>query len=298
MALIPPFFIDCVVAIGKRNPDGKVSWIASGFFYGFLVKKVDDVNDREWTVYLVTNKHVLRGQADLVIRVNPGGAESAQDFNMPLFETNGDQLWEGHLHNAVDVAVVPIDWNLLTNKGMKVSFFQGDEHALGVKKMQEVGLVEGDFAYVLGFPMGLGVGKRNTVITRGGVIARIRETQSKATEPFLVDATVFPGNSGGPVVSKPEIVSIDGTTSISSAHLLGVVASYVLYSDVAISQQTGQARVIFQENSGLSSVFTTDCIDQTIRRHKKVRTKKDLVKSGPTPTNVSEDEEVVSPIVF
>jgi hypothetical protein len=164
--------------------------------------------------------------------------------------------------------------------------------------MQDIGLVEGDFAYVLGFPMGLGVRKRNTVITRGGVIARIRETHERATEPFLVDATVFPGNSGGPVVSKPEIMSIDGTASISDAHLLGVVASYVPYSDVAISQQTGQARVIFQENSGLSSVFTTDCIDQTIRRYKKVRTQRDLIKSDPTPTNVPEDEEVVSPSIF
>jgi S1-C subfamily serine protease len=75
---------------------------------------------------------------------------------------------------------------------------------------------------------------------------------------FLIDANIFPGNSGGPVVTRPEISSIEGTKAIDKAALIGIVKSYLTYKDVAVSQQTGKPRVIFEENSGLALVETVD----------------------------------------
>ena len=46
-----------------------------------------------------------------------------------------------------------------------------------------------------------------------------------ANKEFLVDAFVFPGNSGGPVVSKPEALAITGTKSQDYAYLIGIVVS-------------------------------------------------------------------------
>ena len=34
MALIPPFFMDCVVAIGIESSGSGRQWVASGFLYG------------------------------------------------------------------------------------------------------------------------------------------------------------------------------------------------------------------------------------------------------------------------
>ena len=62
---------------------------------------------------------------------------------------------------------------------------------------------------------------------------------------FLIDVSVYPGNSGGPVVIKPVSIAINDTQSISRSALIGVVKSYVPYKDVAISKQTGNPRVIF-----------------------------------------------------
>ena len=56
------------------------------------------------------------------------------------------------------------------------------------------------------------------------------------------------------MVTKPEIVAIQGTKSVAASLLVGVVASYIPYRDVAVSQQTGRARVVFEDNSGLASV--------------------------------------------
>ena len=44
--------------------------------------------------------------------------------------------------------------------------------------------------------------------------------------------------------------------------LIGVMGAYVPYKDVAISQQTGETRAIFVENSGLSWVWSTNLLKE------------------------------------
>src|SRR5262249_25715689 len=153
---------------------------------------------------------------------------------------------------------LPVNYNELVGDGMKVAYFRSDDHVADVSAMKDLGVSEGDFVYVLGFPMGLIGGTRNTVIVRGGNIARIQDTLAGTSWLYLVDATIFPGNSGGPVVVKPEAFAIEGTKAQSRAYLVGIVQGYVPYEDVAISQQTGRPRVVFEENSGLGAVHPVD----------------------------------------
>ena len=81
---------------------------------------------------------------------------------------------------------------------------------------------------------------------------------------MLIDSFIFPGNSGGPVVTKPEQISITNTQSIMSSLLIGMVSSYIPYEEVAISEQTGKRRMVFQENSGLAVVVPIDVIQETV----------------------------------
>lgn len=119
--------------------------------------------------------------------------------------------------------------------------------------------------------MGLVGGPRSAVIVRHGVIARITDCQAGQSRSFLVDGYVFPGNSGGPVVTRPAVSGVIGTKVPGTAVLIGIVASYVSYQDVAVSQQTGIARVVFSENSGLTNVFPVDCIEEAVRRWEELR---------------------------
>lgn len=130
--------------------------------------------------------------------------------------------------------------------------------------MSSAGVSEGDTAYVLGFPMELAGEDRNYVVVRGGTIARIRDCLRNAAPSFLVDASVFPGNSGGPVVVRPEVVAVANTSPVNHALLIGIVAAYLPYQDVAISQQTQRPRVIFEENSALAVVYPVDAIEEAI----------------------------------
>lgn len=106
--------------------------------------------------------------------------------------------------------------------------------------------------------------QRNYVIVREGIVARISEMLEGKSSTFLLDSFVFPGNSGSPVVIKPEFTSIVGTKANRNSYLIGVVHGYRSYSDVAVSQQTHRPRIIFEENSGLAEVIPMDRVDETI----------------------------------
>lgn len=83
MALIPPTYPDCVVAIGIEKPDGSEKWVASGFLYGHVERHVDaDHVIRK--MYLVSNRHVLVGKKKVLLRFNPQGNEPARTYPAEL----------------------------------------------------------------------------------------------------------------------------------------------------------------------------------------------------------------------
>lgn len=259
MALIPPFFLDTVVAIGIPTGNEKIEWVASGFLYGDLIEK------NKYKIFLVTNRHVLEDHEIVYLRFNPEAAERAREYELVLKESNGTLNWFAHPDHNVDVAIIPIVASILREQKIRFAWFYSDKHVMDRTKANELGLTEGDGIFVLGFPMGLVGEERNFVIVRQGCIARIRDTLAGTSKEFLVDSTVFPGNSGGPVVTKPDAISIQGTKSIGAANLIGMVKAYVPYRDVAISAQTKQPRIIFEENSGLTTVIPIDFVIETVQ---------------------------------
>jgi S1-C subfamily serine protease len=262
MGLIPPFFFDCVVAIGKRGEKG-FQGMATGFLYGDFVKKIDEkVN--QYGVFLITCCHVVENKKEVYLRFNPQKIDDpARDYRLEL-ERDGRVIWLKHPKPEIDIAVVPINFELLKKENMQAAFFPSDSVAADIGKMNELGIMEGDGVYVLGFPLGIVGERRNVVIARSGSIARIRDTLSGETEEFLIDSLVFPGNSGGAVVSKPEALHIENTKSQRSSYLIGIVSSYVPYIEKAISEQTGMMRIVFQENSGLARVHPIDFVKEII----------------------------------
>jgi hypothetical protein len=274
MALIPPFFSDCVVAIGTDDDRGKRFWIASGFLYGVPSRA------REYDVYLVTNRHVLLGLDNAYLRCNPQADKPAREFHLTLFDDD-KPVWFAHPDDEIDIAAIPINFDLLVESGMQVAYFQADQHSATIDDLNALGVTEGDFAYVLGFPMGLVGQHRNTVIVRGGTLARVRDLLARTSKVFLVDAFVFPGNSGGPVILKPEAIAIEGTKPQLVPYLIGIVQAYVPYDDVAFSAQTGRPRVVFEENTGLTAVHPIDFVIETIRARRAPRLEQRIPPRAP-----------------
>jgi hypothetical protein len=280
-SLVPPFFLDCVVALGFSGPgmrDGAAVpevWhtVGTGFFYGRLAKDDPDPRKKQYHVFLVTAKHVVDDFRKLTagnpaihgvnVRVNPMDSQSVgAEFWIPLLDDKGNSTWVNNPYGR-DISVVRINGKVLIEKNDQFAFFTSDS-VLSVDKMRSLGISAGDGVFVLGFPMDMAGTQKNYVIIREGIIARISEMLDKASNSFLIDSLIFPGNSGGPVVLRPEVVSVTGTQTYGSAALIGVAVSVVNYTDSAASLQTGRTRITFEENSGLANVLPTDYIDEAV----------------------------------
>jgi hypothetical protein len=283
-ALLPPLFVNSVVAIGAVVPvvePGqalRLEWktVGTGFLYGYRVKNDPDVSQRRYEVYLVTARHVvqpfLMRNQDLSVRLNPTDATSnVREFAVVSRPPEGAETWFCHPVANVDVASVAINFNVVKEQGLEQAFVANDLHIAKREELSDLGVAAGDGVFVLGFPMGLSGIQRNYVIVRQGAIARLSEMLDHMSPSFLIDALVFPGNSGGPVVLRPDITSIVGTKSQPAAYVIGIVIAYRPYVDRAMSEQTNRPRVLFEENSGLAEVLPIDVAEEAIRAHRGLR---------------------------
>ena len=250
MSLIPPSFLDYVVALGipPSSAEDSVRFVATGFLYGYFADK-DNSGKRQYYPFLVTNRHVIQGANDLLVRLN--GRQSPVIWR-PKF-------WSTHPDPKVDVAIAPL--NLESNEAGR-SWFRNNSHLYFRDELQKVGFMEGDEVYTLGFPLGLAGDERNYVIVRQGVVARIRDWYDGQSNSFLIDALVYPGNSGGPVIAKPTMFSY--TQTRTHPKLIGMVSGYMPYQDFARSDQTGQVVSVSTQNSGLAEVVPIDKVNETI----------------------------------
>lgn len=266
MSLITPRFLDCVVAIGKDDSKGGVHWMGTGFLFGYKLPNVQYANDDIYSVFLVSNKHVLCNQDQIYLRFNPQGGQPAHNYPLQIVDGT-TKLCKLHPDDNVDVAVVNMPqtyFDNLVQNGVKPQFFRFDKDCYTTNGLRAEEISEGDNVYALGFPMGIVGNTRQYVMLRGGVIARIHDMLEGYSSDFIVDAPVFPGNSGGPVIIKPELTRIEGTKSHNESRLIGLVKTYITYKDIAISPQTGRPRVVFEENTGLTNVEPVDHIIETI----------------------------------
>ena len=261
MAIIPPQYLDTVVALGIKVNDGTFQSVGTGFLYGHPVG-IDVSDGEQWfKTCLVTNRHVIEGVEKLYARFNRPRHTASHPF--PLYTDDNSVQWTFH-PNSADVAVTPISVKFLEEQGIEFAVFQEGKHTLSRQQACDNEIGEGSGVFVLGFPLGLGRNEQNYVIVRQGIVARIQDWLQGYADDFLIDSSIFPGNSGGPVLTEPSDVHIIGTQSFMRCCLIGMVSSYIPYQEIAVSTQTGKQRMIFEENSGLGVVVPIDHIQETV----------------------------------
>lgn len=261
MAIIPSAFINSVVALGINLSGNKKHWIGTGFIVG---RKERD-NPTLSTYYLITNKHVITSVKELFVRFNSVEGSLVRDYPINLYDENETPLFSSHPNEATDIIAIQISPQQLIKDKSIWGSFDLDDHALTLDQMQSTGVEEGSLVYALGFPMNL-VDPIKVPICRLGCVSRITDAfiLKKEKPVFLVDAQTFPGNSGGPVINRPESASIVGTPTNPSANLIGILSSYIPYRETLFSRQTGRDRMVQEENSGLTIVHPVDRIKEVV----------------------------------
>jgi hypothetical protein len=239
-----------VVFLGKIDHEGKPQFYATGFLV--TVQNV---------YHLLTAKHIvvdmktgkLQDDEMLVFfNLKDGGiaARSIKDI-----KRSSGANWIFHKNAEVDIAIIPFGLDPQKDDVKVIPdnlFFLPDS------------LFELYDVFFLSYQPGVKFQRKVAPIIRGGTISIINEDKT-----FHIDAFAFPGNSGSPVFLKPSPIRFDEKgISIGGNQLggkfIGIIGEYIPYQEVAISTQTGRPRVVFEENTGLSKVWSVTFIREIL----------------------------------
>jgi S1-C subfamily serine protease len=259
MSTLSQRHLDSVVAIERADgvdEEGRQKYapLGSGVLVGRPVPPEDLEKEpaegvESLYLYLVTNWHVIEGHEEIFAKINAGG--TAQRFALGFEGKDGSPYWFSH--GSFDIAVTYIKAKILHAEDAEFIAIP-EKYWLTLEQMDQESVGLGDFVLVCGFPMGLSGTLKKFAIVRNGAIARLDEEILAEDNSYLLDCSVFPGNSGGPVFDRPD------AASGLPPRLIGIASGYLPYQDIAISVQTGNPRVTFEENSGLAAVVPVDAI--------------------------------------
>jgi len=261
MAIIPKPFIESVVSLGNRNNDGSISWIGTGFF---VIRKLKE-DKTQARPFLVTNKHIANRLDEMVLMMKEKGVERLKEIDAPIYDNNKNSLFVLHptMPESIDIAVLQLNAQFIKENNLEFPYFDIDEQAMSSSELLDNGVDEGSLVHMLGFPMGL-VEESGLPICRLGCVARISMNQISLNHNILVDIQNFPGNSGSPIIYRPELSFIEGTKNLSKSVLMGIIHSYIPYEELLISTQTKQIVEKRQENSGIALMHPVEYIRDII----------------------------------
>ncbi|WP_081962753.1 trypsin-like peptidase domain-containing protein [Paracoccus sanguinis] len=255
----------CTVRIEAVKPEG----ISVGTGFHFIS------NTSSGSVCLiVTNKHVVADAAEIKFLLHLASPEGrpAEKYGVTIIDPQARVF--GHPNAAVDIAVIPISDlvdQIFAQTGKHVFFRNFDASTIpDAANIFALDSVE-DVLFV-GYPNGIWDSVNLLPVIRKGITATPVAIDYNGEKKFLLDASVFGGSSGSPVVlwSNGTYALRNGDTVIGSRFfLLGVVAGVFYrtanYEIVEKALPTGKADVaVGQEMLDLGIAFRAETIQETI----------------------------------
>ena len=219
---------------------------------------------------LVTCRHVVKGTdlSKLFFSFNTLNKE-IERISFPELKMGYEFInWVFHKNKNIDIAAIPFP--------MRAD--RWDTRKIGKKYYSTYNKInEGDEIFFLGFPLGIKSLQKIRPLVRYGIVSFKYEEKI-----FLIDALVYPGNSGSPVYLKPELLKFEkkekeNVAIYSIPYLVGIISSYIPYIDPCYSAQTKRVRITFEENSGLANVFSLDLILEIFQLEKFQEMRSELV---------------------
>lgn len=162
---------------------------------GFLIS--DTGPDGRPRTVLVTANHVFSGMPGANARIgyrveHADGSWSYSPQPLRIRDEAGHELWTHH--PSRDVAAIAITAPPEFAKAAIPKAYLASDETFTSNRVEA-----GDEMMALGFPRGLAANQAGFPILRAGKVASYPVAPAKIFPTFLLDFSVFPGNSGGPV---------------------------------------------------------------------------------------------------
>ena len=189
--------LDTVVILKAFDANDELCGAGTGFFcharhYRRRTRKM---------LFLVTNAHV-GGQAcrrfDVLFR--PFRAEEAWVYSVTARSGAGPVTW--FTNKGSDLAALLLDPTHIRDE-IPVRAFDVETDTLSIRELRQLGIAEGAEGRLVGFVETACGARLQYPAYRSVTLAQLPRRWGLIT-PFLVEGTAFPGNSGSPVILKPE----------------------------------------------------------------------------------------------
>ncbi len=253
MPKLPPRYLD-TVAIFEAYRHRKLHYAATGFFCRYFTGGAGG----RTLLFLVTTARAVSGNLSdtrLVCRRRRG-------FRRTSYAAGGKgglALGTWLVDAERDVAVLPLDPDRLSADAIRYQTFDVSGGALNSWQMGHRGIGEGDDVLLLGFTPER-VRFRPVTMVRRGIIARIQDCYRGQSPTFLVDATIFAGNTGSPVVIRPARGRKGDPLTHPTIHLIGLVSDSLPNPEGPIRHDGEGRTMLVRVHTGLVRVVPVDAI--------------------------------------
>lgn len=212
--------------IWVQKIDGSTS-VGTAFFY---VKPLENGNS---IPFLVTNEHVVRNPYKGYISLMKKEGELPNPNNKITVEIEGRNLIQ-YTDMENDIAVIPIGpiLNQLQQRNIEVFFRSITPDLVPEEKvLSDLSAIE-EVTFI-GYPSGISDRENNTPIVRKGITATPIWNNYNGKPDFLIDAGVFPGSSGSPVLilNRGSYATKSGITIGNRILFTGIITSTMLRNE-------------------------------------------------------------------
>ena len=270
----------------------KYSFSASGFYYTETSASDQLVQGPHWEKiekhWLITNKHVLFPKLDgkndslvdsLTFNLRQIINEKIEWFPIKL---NKEQLTEqALLHSNENIDVVAIDVTKQISNAIMKSIQVGNSNIIAPSLLTKKNLPENQpltidvttDIIVASYPKGFYDKFNKFPIVKSGIVASGWGFHFNGNPLFEIDAQLFPGSSGGLVISKPtNIAMIDGKPSFAQDKqfvFLGIYSGEYLWKE-KIKMADGHEETM-ERSYGLGNVWYSYLIPEIIEKGLQIR---------------------------
>ncbi len=169
-------------------------------------------------------------------------------FGIPIIlNNNAKRAWFPHPDSTVDLACISLD------------FIQDD---IGVEKLpilpysqfaNDDDIYQGAQIFVLGYPGSVGMEFWNKAVLREGIISWVAPNEPQKHR-ILIDCSVFPGNSGGPVFKIPTGIDKFGNLTVGGKYKFLGIVSERRFSPIPVKETRHHRDIVDDTGSYLYSL--------------------------------------------
>lgn len=242
--------IHTTIRIMTKKSNGATEY-GTGFFFSFSGPEEGSV-----IPVIVTNKHVVKDsyEGELVFSLSDSTGKYLPQKNYPYHFIEFSKAWTPHPDNNVDLCVMPISQFYNEFKPNPYNLYMtylSEQNIPTEAEIQNLSHIE-DIT-IVGYPTGLWDSVNNLPLVRRGITASSLHYDFNGEPHFIMDAAIFGGSSGSPVLIFSEGQFIGANGGISFGNRLMLVG---INTAVYLHPITGEIMELDTESTSFGSTLS------------------------------------------